>query len=51
MTVSEMLFKISSREIVEWMAYLSVQSEPEQEVKTSDVLKAMFPNRVKKKAK
>jgi hypothetical protein len=50
MTVGDMLARMSSSEVTEWMAYLSIQSEPDQEVSTAKVIKAMFSNRVKKKA-
>lgn len=49
MTVGELLSRISSREIVEWMAYLGLQNEPEKKVNTAEVLKAMFAHRVKRK--
>lgn len=49
MTVGEMLRTVSSSELTEWMAYFSVQSEPEKKVNTAEVLKAMFAHRVRKK--
>jgi hypothetical protein len=49
MTVGEMLRTISNGELVEWMAYFSLQAEPEKKVNTAEVLKAMFAHRVRKK--
>jgi hypothetical protein len=49
MTVADMLRRISSSEITEWMAFYSVQAEPEKKVNTAEVLKAMFAHRVKRK--
>jgi len=47
MTVGEMLQKMDSAEVTEWLAYFQVQ-QPEKP-KTSDALRAMFGGRVKKK--
>lgn len=60
MTVSGLLKNISSKELTEWMAYFQLRAEdskkpfgsskkPEKKSKPSDVIKAMFANRVKKK--
>jgi hypothetical protein len=50
MTVGEMLSKISSSELTEWIAYFKVMEEVEKpKVKTSDALKAMFANRIVRK--
>ena len=50
MTVGEMLSKISSHEITEWIAYFRILEEGDKpKTKTSDALRAMFANRVVKK--
>jgi hypothetical protein len=51
MTVGEMLRRITSGELTEWMAYFKAQAEPEKKVNTAEVLKAMFAHRVRKKQK
>lgn len=48
MTVGEMLLRITSKEIVEWMAYFGLQSEPEKQVNTAETIRAMFAHRIKK---
>lgn len=47
MPVREMLRRMDSAEISEWMAYFNL-SEPEKP-KAADIIKAQFANRVKKK--
>jgi len=49
MPVGEMLRRMDSAEITEWMAYFRVEEAPK--AKASDVLKAQFANRVKRKEK
>lgn len=51
MTVGDMLNRMSSSEITEWMAYFGLQNKPEKKVDTAAVLKAMLGHRVKKKVK
>jgi len=52
MTVGEMLSKMSSYEITEWIAYFKILEEGDQpKAKTSDTLRAMFANRVVKKVR
>ena len=50
MTVGDMLSKMSSGEITEWMAFYKLQAEPEKQ-NTAEVIKAMFAHRVKKSVK
>jgi hypothetical protein len=52
MTVGGMLRSISSSELTAWMAYYSLQAEPppEKPQNTAEDLKAMFANRIRKKA-
>jgi hypothetical protein len=50
MPVGEMLSRISSAELTEWMAYFKLENQPEQpRLKASDALRAMFAHRIKKK--
>jgi len=50
MPVGEMLSRITSAELTEWMAYFRLGQEPEPpKEKASTVLKAMFANRIVKK--
>ena len=49
MPVGEMLRRIDSAEITEWLAYFRIDQAPKQ--KAADVLKAQFANRVKRKEK
>jgi hypothetical protein len=51
MTVGRMLREISASELTEWMAFYKLQAEPEKEVNTAEVIKAMFAHRVKKSVK
>jgi hypothetical protein len=45
-----MLQRISSAELTEWMAYFKLREEPEPpKPKASEVLRAVFANRVQKK--
>ena len=46
-----MLREISASELTEWMAFYKLQAEPEKEVNTAEVIKAMFAHRVKKSVK
>jgi hypothetical protein len=47
MTVGEMLSRISSHELTEWIAFFKIMEEGDQpKVKTSDVLKAMFAKKI-----
>lgn len=49
MPVGEMLSRMSSAELTEWMAYFKVIEEPEKpKVKASQLLRAMFAHRIKK---
>jgi len=47
MPVGEMLRRMDSAEISEWIAYFKLQEQPKQ--KGSDVIKAQFANRVIRK--
>ena len=47
MPVGEMLRRMDSAEISEWIAYFKLQEKPKQ--KASDVIKAQFANRVIRK--
>lgn len=47
MPVGEMLQRLDSAELTEWIAYFKLQ-EPEKP-KASDVIKAQFANRVRRK--
>jgi hypothetical protein len=47
MPVGEMLKRMDSAEITEWMAYFRAEEAPK--AKAADVLKAKFANRVKRK--
>ncbi len=50
MPVGEMLARMSSAELTEWMAYFKLENEPEKpKTKASEALRAMFAHRVKKK--
>lgn len=49
MPVGEMLRRMDSAEITEWMAYFREDQAPKK--KASDVIKAQFANRVKRKDK
>jgi hypothetical protein len=49
MPVGEMLRRMDSAELTEWLAYFQIQ-QPEKP-KTADALKAMFGGRIKKKSK
>ena len=49
MPVGEMLRRMSSAEITEWMAYFKLETLPKE--KASDVLKAQFAHKVKRKKK
>jgi hypothetical protein len=46
MPVGEMLRRMDSAELTEWVAYFNSQEEPK--AKASDVLKAQFAHRVKR---
>lgn len=47
MPVGEMLNRMDSAELTEWIAYFKLQ-EPEKQ-KAKDVIKAQFANRVRRK--
>jgi hypothetical protein len=47
MPVGEMLRRMDSAEITEWLAYFRLDTAPK--AKASDVIKAQFANRVKRK--
>jgi hypothetical protein len=47
MPVGEMLRRMDSAEITEWLAYFRIDEAPK--TKASDVLKAQFAHRVKRK--
>jgi hypothetical protein len=47
MPVGEMLRRMDSAEITEWMAYFRLDEKPKQ--KAADVIKAQFANRIKRK--
>jgi len=47
MPVGEMLRRIDSAELTEWLAYFRIDEAPKP--KASDVIKAQFANRVKRK--
>lgn len=50
MPVGEMLSRISSAELTEWMAYFKLENEPEKpKPKAYEALRAMFAHRIKKK--
>lgn len=52
MPVGEMLERMSSREITEWMAYFKIQEEPPEEKpkpKASDVLRSMYATKIVRK--
>lgn len=49
MPVGEMLQRMDSSEITEWLAYFSVINEPEKKVNSAELLKAQFAHRVKRK--
>jgi hypothetical protein len=49
MPVGEMLRRMDSAEITEWMAYFKLETLPKK--KASDVIKAQFAHRVKRKEK
>jgi hypothetical protein len=50
MPVGEMLSRMSSAELTEWMAFFKLQNEPEKpKQKASNVLRAMFAHRVIRK--
>jgi len=50
MPVGELLSRLTSAELTEWMAYFRLENEPEPpKLKASTALKAMFAHRVKKK--
>jgi hypothetical protein len=53
MTVGELLKKISSSEITEWMAYYSLEAGNNQpkEQDAKEALTGMFKNRIVKKGK
>lgn len=46
MPVGEMLKRIDSAELTEWLAFFKLGEEPKQ--KASDVLKAQFANKVRR---
>jgi hypothetical protein len=47
MPVGEMLRRMDSAELTEWLAYFRLQDKPKE--KAADVIKAKFANRVKRK--
>jgi hypothetical protein len=50
MPVGELLSRLTSAELTEWMAYFRLENEPEPpKLRASTALKAMFAHRVKKK--
>ena len=49
MPVGEMLRRMDSAEITEWLAYFRIDEAPK--AKAADVLKAQFAHRVKRKDK
>jgi hypothetical protein len=49
MPVGEMLRRMDSAEITEWLAYFRADQAPK--AKAKDVIKAQFANRVKRKDK
>lgn len=53
MTVGDLLSRVSSSELTEWMAYLSIKNEaPAEGDKNSakDAMTAVFAHRIKRKA-
>jgi hypothetical protein len=52
MPVGEMLQRMSSRELTEWMAYFKILEEPDppkEKPKTSDLLRAMYATKIVRK--
>jgi hypothetical protein len=49
MTVGELLQRVTSAELSEWMAYFKLQNEAPEKPKAADVIKAQFANRVQRK--
>ena len=49
MTVGEMLSRITSRELTEWLAYFHLQANPPKRVQTPDEVRSVLSAMTRKK--